>query len=186
MIKTCDIDGNIISYDDFEFEVIIDSFGKEYLIYVGDGKNVRNPKGNISCRNMFTTWKGTELDLSNFDTSNIENMNGMFEGCENLKELDLSNFDTSKVKDMSYMFNGCRALSYLNLSNFDTNKVRNMGYMFNGCDLVGIDLNSFETFNVKNFECMFSNNKNLGFLDISLFEISNKSNVDVCLVIVLI
>lgn len=53
-----------------------------------------------------------------------------------------------------------------------------MSYMFNDCDLVGIDLNSFESFNVKNFECMFSNNNNLGFLDISMFEVSKDSNVD--------
>ena len=177
------LNGNEVKYDNTEFELIefdlLSEEGKDYLHYVGDGKNVRNPKGNISCRNMFGgCYNLKELDLSNFDTSNIEDMNSMFEGCESLKELDLSNFDTGKVEDMSYMFNGCRALRSLDLSNFNTVKVKDMSYMFNGCGLDGIDLSSFETFNVKNFECMFSSNKNLGFLDISLFEISNDSNVD--------
>lgn len=275
---------NEVEYDNTEFELVkfeISDDSKDYLHYIGNGKRVRNPKGNISCRNMFGgCYNLKELDLSNFDTSNIEDMYGMFEGCESLKELDLSNFDTGKVEDMSYMFNGCSALSHLDLSNFDTSNVRNMkymfrcccalrsldlsnfntsnvrnmkhmfdssvlryldlsnfdtskvedmsymfngccalrsldlsnfdtsrvrnmshmfngcalksldlpkfntakvenmSYMFNDCDLVGIDLNSFETFNVKNFECMFSNNKNLGFLDISMFEVSEDSVVD--------
>jgi len=35
-----------------------------------------------------------ELNLSNFNTNNVINMGGMFEGCHKLKELNLSNFNT--------------------------------------------------------------------------------------------
>lgn len=52
-----------------------------------------------------------KLDLGNqFDTSNVENMNGMFYGCGfmNLKELHMGRFfDVSKVKSASLMFEGC-------------------------------------------------------------------------------
>lgn len=40
------------------------------------------------------------LDLSNFDTSNVTNMNNMFICCKYLTSLDLSNFDTSNVINM--------------------------------------------------------------------------------------
>ena len=49
----------------------------------------------------------TSIDLSNFDTSNVVFMDGMFYYCSKLTALDLSNFDTSKVKGMSCMFFNC-------------------------------------------------------------------------------
>ena len=39
----------------------------------------------------------TSLDLSNFDTSNIIDMDGMFAHCSSLVSLDLSNFNTSNA-----------------------------------------------------------------------------------------
>ena len=51
----------------------------------------------------------------------------MFEHCLQLKFLDLSNFNTSKVEKMERMFNGCRKLEELKgINNFNTNKVNNM------------------------------------------------------------
>ena len=40
-------------------------------------------------------------------------MNTMFQNCEKLKILDLSSFDTENVNDMKYMFNHCFALKNL-------------------------------------------------------------------------
>ncbi len=87
----------------------------------------------------------TTLDLSNFDTSNVTNMDRMFEDCSSLTTLDLSSFDTSKVTDMEGMFNGCSSLTTLDLSNFDTSKVTDMVCMFFGCSLTNLDLSNFET-----------------------------------------
>ena len=74
-----------------------------------------------------------EIDLSNFNTSILVEMNTMFDGCSSLISLNLSNFDTSNVTIMNYMFSGCSSLTSLNLSNFDTSKVKSMGYMFDCC-----------------------------------------------------
>ena len=60
-------------------------------------------------------------------------MSGMFYGCSSLKELNLNNFNTNNVTDMNYMFCGCSSLKELNLNNFNTNNVTNMSYMFGGC-----------------------------------------------------
>ena len=49
----------------------------------------------------------TNLDLSNFNTQNVKNMNTMFYNCSSLTNLDLSNFNTQNVKNMSYMFFNC-------------------------------------------------------------------------------
>ena len=72
----------------------------------------------------------TTLNLSNFNTSNVTNMQNMFCGMSNLTTLDLSNFDTSKVEDMNSMFRSMYNLTTLDLSNFDTSKVTDIGYIF--------------------------------------------------------
>ena len=77
--------------------------------------------------------KLTSLDLSNFDTSKVTNMNSMFNYCSGLTSLDLSHFDTSNVTSMDSMFYNCYGLTLLNVSNFDTSKVTTMSYMFSGC-----------------------------------------------------
>ncbi|WP_257004203.1 BspA family leucine-rich repeat surface protein, partial [Listeria monocytogenes] len=59
-----------------------------------------------------------KLDVSNFDTSSVTNMYGMFAYCYNLEELDVSNFDTSSVNNMLHMFYVCNNLEELDLSNF--------------------------------------------------------------------
>ena len=48
-----------------------------------------------------------ELNISNFNTNNVTDMSGMFDGCSSLKELNLSNFDTNNVTDTSFMFHDC-------------------------------------------------------------------------------
>ena len=57
----------------------------------------------------------------------------MFSKCSSLKELDLSNFNTSNVTCMDSMFCNCSSLNELNISNFNINKVTNMNQMFSGC-----------------------------------------------------
>lgn len=67
-----------------------------------------------------------KLDLSNFNTSNVENMSYMFQS--NVMNLDLSSFNTEKVTSMEGMFS--QFSGQLNLSSFNTKKVTNMGNMF--------------------------------------------------------
>ena len=115
----------------------------------------------------------TTLDLSNFDTSKVTNMSGMFKGCRNLTNLDLSSFDTSNVTDMSQMFNLCYGLTNLDLSSFDTSTVTDMSRMFElCCNLTNLDLSSFNTSNVQNMSDMFWQ-CGLTSLDLSNFNTTN-------------
>ena len=90
------------------------------------------------------------LNLSNFNTNNANNMKNMFSGCSSLANLDLSNFNTNNVTDMRNMFYDCSSLTSLNLSNFNTNNVEDMKCMFNKCSsLTSLNLSNFNTINVK-------------------------------------
>ena len=120
------------------------------------------------------------LDLSNLDTSNVEDMAGMFNKCYKLKEIKgINNFDTSKITNMILMFNLCKELEYLDLSNFNTSEVNNMGWMFNECnklkEIKGI--NNFDTSKVIKMTAMFQDCFELEYLDLSNFKISNDEEI---------
>ena len=98
----------------------------------------------------------TIIGIENLNTSEVNTMYSMFNGCNKLKSMNLSSFDTAKVTDMSYMFNGCNSLNLLDLGNFDTTNVKNMNHMFSFCNsLMRLNLNSFNTSNVINMNFMF-------------------------------
>lgn len=98
------------------------------------------------------------LDVSHFDTKNVEDMAYMFDNCQGLTELNVSKFDTQKVEAMNYMFNECINISSLDVSNFNTEKVNNMNSMFAGCiKLSQLNLSSFDTQDVIKMMRMFCN-----------------------------
>ena len=177
LVKTI-IDNNEIEYEDTEFEIVTNAHNVKHLHYIGNGKNIHNPKGNISCYRMFENFRGTSLDLSNFNTSRITNMSFMFHNCSNLKSLNLENFNTKNVMDMSGMFFNCVNLEILDLSKFNTSKVIDMDSMFWLCkNLKSLNLSNFNTENVLNMEDMFNKCKNLTELDISSFHINNTTRL---------
>ena len=100
---------------------------------------------NIDCPYMFRYCRDIiEINLTNFDTSQVQNMFNMFEGCTSLTSLDLSNFDTSNVKVMNSMFDNCTSLTSLDLSNFDTSQLLKMYYIFlNSINLKFINFSGF-------------------------------------------
>jgi len=119
---------------------------------------------NIS--SMFQTDSSlvTLPSLSNWDTSNVVSMLGVFAGCSKLESLDLTNWNTSKVETMQNMFSGCSKVNENNLkglSSFDTSKVTNMDYMFQNTGFVNLDLNNFNTSKVTDMNYMFGNTNKL-------------------------
>ena len=60
--------------------------------------------------------------------------NILFNNKSNIKSIKkLKGLDTSNVTDMQYMFNECSSLTSLDLSSFNTSKVTRMNFMFYGC-----------------------------------------------------
>ena len=75
----------------------------------------------------------TITKLKGLDTSNVTNMNSMFNGCSSLTTLDLSSLNTSKVTTMQEMFSGCTSLTSLNLSDLNMKKLQYVAHMFYDC-----------------------------------------------------
>ena len=120
------------------------------------------------------------IDLSNFDTSNVEIMNFMFVDCFKLKGIKgINKLNTKKVTNMTGMFENCLSLKYLNIENFDTSNVTNMSYMFNKCkklkEIKGMD--KFNTINLTTTYAMFQFCTEIEKIDLSGFDTSNVTNM---------
>jgi len=131
---------------------------------------------------MFKECKELEyLDLSNFITSNVTDMEIMFYGCHKLKEIKgINNFNTSKVTNMNLMFSECYELEFIDLSNFNTINFTDMTDMFKGCyslkEIKGI--NNFNLLNVTKKSGMFSECYELKGLDLPYSDNSFNDNLN--------
>ena len=111
-----------------------------------------------SCDRMFNSCsKIKEIDLSEFNTSQVTSMSHMFSGCTSLSTIIIKELDASKVKSMEYMFSSCSNLESLNLNDLKISAVTNMAHMFDNCQkLKSLTVsNNFNTNQVKNMEYMF-------------------------------
>ena len=120
-----------------------------------------------------------DIDLSHFNTSEVENMMQMFVGLYSCTSLDLSTFDTRNVTSMYQMFAHDRSLVNLNLANFNTWLVTDMAGMFEDLsNVVSLDLSSFDTYNVTDMNHMFYLDSKLANLNVSSFNTSNVTNME--------
>ncbi len=132
-------------------------------------QNMINARGMFyGCTNLLS------VDISDFDTSKVEDMGVMFIDCSSLKNIDLSNFDTSESRFMTNMFSGCSSLTNIDLSSFNTENVVGMTAMFAGCSsLTSLDLSNFNMGNVSATEYMFSGCNSLTSIEFGNFPIHN-------------
>ena len=116
-----------------------------------DTSKITNMSG-LFVYNIFndSDFTGKNGDISNWNVSNVEDMNFMFKNSK--FNGDISNWDVSNVKDMRYMFydspfNG-------DISNWDVSNVNYMSYMFSKSKFNG-DISNWDVSNVKDMRMMF-------------------------------
>ena len=63
---------------------------------------------------LFRNLDPYNIDISEWDVSNVEDMEYMFFGCEKFNS-DLSRWDVSNVENMGYMFGNCINLSLIHI-----------------------------------------------------------------------
>jgi len=153
-------------------ELYINSDKKEYKKYfITEKEDIYTIllKLNISitdCSYMFYSCGNIiNIDLSNFDTTNVTNMSYMFDSCYLLRTLTgISKWNTANVTNMSCMFRFCHSLKSLpDISKWNTANVIDMSYMFTVCHSLKSlpDISKWNTTNVTNMSYMFSFCKSL-------------------------
>lgn len=118
------------------------------------------------------------VDVSRWDTSSMESISHMFAYCEKLQNPDVSGWDTSNVQNMSGTFTGCKSITSVDVSGWDTSKVTNMGSMFSDClQLTNLDVSGWDTSNVEDMFSMFGACTALSELDVSGWDTSKVTNM---------
>ena len=150
-----------------------------YDITIGSNNTIyANPSGSNLFSNLTNV---TSIDLSNMDTSGIVGMNGMFENDKALTNIVFGdNFNTSNATNMTAMFRGCNNLTELDLRMFDTLNVKSMYNMFAESGIKNVNLSSFVTHNLDGggMQRMFFNCTKLESLDLSSFDTSSITNFE--------
>ena len=79
-------------------------------------------------------WKLISLDLSNFNTQNVNNMDYLFYDCFSLISLNLSHLNTQNANSVKDMFQGCKSLENINLANSHIQNVNDKSSMLYDCN----------------------------------------------------
>jgi len=132
---------------------LFDSFDAYYITF---GNNF-DTSGLNSMESMFTCCTANYIDVSCFNTANVNTMKYMIESCNSLKTVDVSGFDTSNVTNMYGMFNSNKSLKEIVIDGIDTSQVEDMSYMFSGNTLLEyVDVSGFDTSKVTKMHYMFA------------------------------
>ena len=133
-----------------------------------------------SCYYMFNKLTNIkEIDLSNFDFSNVANMSNMFRSCTNLEKINFGNINTTSVKDLSSMFYKCSNLKSIDLSKFNTKNVQNFESLFNQCTtLTSLDISNFDTSRVTNMYLLFKDCHSLKTIKLGNWNTSSVMNME--------
>ena len=119
------------------------------------------------------------IDLSNFNTKNVESMSNMFRQCQNLTNINIENLNTSNVTNMQGIFRECTNLKSINLEKFDLSKVQTVQDMFyNDYNLETVVFNSnTKTGNMENISEMFWNCNSLSNINIENWDTSKVTDM---------
>lgn len=110
------------------------------------------------------------------DTSRVKTFIETFRYMEKLESIDLSNFNTINVTNMQHMFSNMNQIKEIDLSNLNLKNVTNMVQMFSTTSVEKINFSSAIIQNIENMSGMFLGAYNLKELDISSFDFSNIKN----------
>ncbi len=99
----------------------------------------------------------------------------MFREMNNLEEIDLSDFDASNVTKISNMFEGCTALKSLTIDGHYNNKITNIDDFVRNCNnLESITLQRFDFANIPDYSYLNLYEKN----KLTHIDLSNSKNID--------
>lgn len=179
------------NYDDIEHLV----FGR-YLLDAETFLCVRKdfkgklylPINSSTCSFMFVDSNVHEIDLTEFDTTNVVNMDYMFLKADlgdrlkvnsstttqdNGADRNILTFNTEGVTSMSGMFKDCK-VKHLDLSSFRTHNVIDFSDMFYNCNsLIDLNVDGFDTSNAEDFNGMFHGCHILTQLNVKHFNVNS-------------
>jgi len=129
----------------------------------------------FDCSRLFSRCREIiEIDLSNFDCSQVTSCKTMFDCCTSLKKLNLGTLDFSLSKNFQHMFCDCKNLEELDVSHFNTKNSISFEGMFAGCrKLKKIDVSRFNSSKCKTIGNMFGDCQNISEINMINWDMSS-------------
>lgn len=179
------------NFDDIKYLVLNNRLMdvKTFLCVRRDFKGkLHLPINASTCNFMFVDINVPELDITEFDTTNIVDMDYMFLEADlgdrfslgspanaqaNTPDRNTLTLNTEGVTSMSGMFKDCK-VKHLNLSSLRTNNVIDFSDMFCSCnDLIDLNVDGFDTSKARDFHGMFQGCIKLTQLNVKHFNVDN-------------
>ena len=105
-----------------------------------------------------------------------KNAKGMFKGCTKLEEVDTSLISSTEIEEMESMFEDCRSLKKISFSNdFLTGEVKSLTNVFKNTNLEILDLSYLRLFNLENYSNIFEGASIKGTLKIGKYYSNNNT-----------
>lgn len=179
------------NFDDIKYLVLNNRLMdvKTFLCVRRDFKGkLHLPINASTCSFMFVDINVSEIDLTEFDTTNIVDMDYMFLEADlgdcfslgsptnaqaNTPDRNTLTLNTEGVTSMSGMFKDCK-VKHLDLSSLRTHNVTDFSDMFCSCnDLIDLNVDGFDTSKAKDFHGMFQGCIKLTQLNVKHFKVDN-------------
>lgn len=179
------------NFDDIKYLVLNNKLMdvKTFLCVRRDFKGkLHLPINASTCSFMFVDINVSEIDLTEFDTTNIVDMDYMFleaalgdrfslgsptNAQANTPDRNTLTLNTEGVTSMSGMFKDCK-VKHLDLSSLRTHNVTDFSDMFCSCnDLIDLNVDGFDTSKAKDFHGMFQGCIKLTQLNVKHFKVDN-------------
>ena len=179
------------NFDDIKYLVLNNRLMdvKTFLCVRRDFKGkLHLPINASTCSFMFVDINVSEIDLTEFDTTNIVDMDYMFLEANlgdclslvsstitqaNTPDRNILTLNTEGVISMSGMFKDCK-VKHLDLRNLRTDNVTDFSDMFCSCnDLIDLNVDGFDTSKAKDFHGMFQCCIKLTQLNVKHFNVDN-------------
>ena len=143
--------------------------------YIYVNGNIRTPE-NCHFINIGENEENGEIKLVWTD-STITDTENMFIDCDDITEIDMRNFDFSQVTSTYLMFQHCTSLITVYFSNLNTQNLKKMTNMFNQCEsLISIDLSNFILSQIEDMKWLFADCISLQYIKLGNFV--EKSGID--------
>ena len=179
------------NFDDIKYLVLNNRLMdvKTFLCVRRDFKGkLHLPINASTCSFMFVDSNVPEIDLIEFDTTNVVDMDYMFLEANlgdclslvsstitqaNTPDRNILTLNTEGVISMSGMFKDCK-VKHLDLRNLRTDNVTDFSDMFCSCnDLIDLNVDGFDTSKAKDFHGMFQGCIKLTQLNVKHFNVDN-------------
>lgn len=179
------------NFDDIKYLVLNNRLMdvKTFLCVRRDFKGkLHLPINASTCSFMFVDSNVPEIDLTEFDTNNVVDMDYMFLEANlgdclslvsstitqaNTPDRNILTLNTEGVISMSGMFKDCK-VKHLDLRNLRTDNVTDFSDMFCSCnDLIDLNVDGFDTSKAKDFHGMFQGCIKLTQLNVKHFNVDN-------------